>query len=63
MVDESGPKPGEAVMADVFIGCSGFNYRHWRGTFYPEKLPQKRWFEHYWNVFPTVELKDRKSVV
>lgn len=43
-------------MADVFIGCSGFNYRHWRGTFYPEKLPQKRWFEHYRSVFPTVEL-------
>lgn len=43
-------------MADVFIGCSGFNYRHWRGTFYPEKLPQKRWFEHYWNIFSTVEL-------
>lgn len=43
-------------MADVFIGCSGFNYRHWRGAFYPEKLPQKRWFDYYWNVFSTVEL-------
>ena len=43
-------------MADAFIGCSGFNYRHWRGNFYPEKLPQKKWFEHYCTIFSTVEL-------
>lgn len=22
-------------MAQVHIGCSGFNYKHWRGSFYP----------------------------
>ena len=43
-------------MAELFIGCSGFSYRHWRGQFYPEELPQKDWFTHYGTVFSTVEL-------
>jgi uncharacterized protein YecE (DUF72 family) len=43
-------------MAELFIGCSGFSYRHWRGNFYPEDLAQKAWFSHYGSVFPTVEL-------
>src|SRR5690242_6110398 len=43
-------------MAELFIGCSGFSYRHWRGTFYPEDLPQKEWFTYYRSVFSTVEL-------
>ena len=43
-------------MAGPWIGCSGFNYRHWKETFYPRELPQWRWFEHYCTVFSTVEL-------
>jgi len=43
-------------MAKLSIGCSGFSYRHWRGTFYPEDLPQKQWFSHYSKHFSTVEL-------
>ena len=43
-------------MAELFIGCSGFSYRHWLGTFYPEKLSPKQWFNHYDTVFSTVEL-------
>jgi uncharacterized protein YecE (DUF72 family) len=39
-----------------FIGCSGFYYRHWRGLFYPEDLPQKEWFRFYCSRFNTVEL-------
>jgi uncharacterized protein YecE (DUF72 family) len=33
--------------APVRIGCSGWMYKHWRGLFYPEGLPVKRWFEYY----------------
>ena len=43
-------------MAELFIGCSGFSYQHWRGEFYPEDLPQKEWFAHYGTIFSTVEL-------
>ena len=38
------------------VGCSGFVYKDWRGIVYPEKLPQRRWFEHYAGLFDTVEL-------
>ena len=34
-------------MIDWHIGCSGFHYNDWRGTFYPEKLPQRKWFDFY----------------
>lgn len=43
-------------MAKLLIGCSGFSYRHWKGNFYPDDLPQKQWFSYYRSVFPTVEL-------
>ena len=41
---------------DIRIGCSGWVYKHWRGSFYPEGLPQKRWFERYAEEFDTVEI-------
>ncbi len=42
----------------VRIGCSGWQYRHWRGSFYPAELPQARWFEFYASRFDTVELNN-----
>jgi uncharacterized protein YecE (DUF72 family) len=41
---------------ECYIGCSGFYYRHWRGLFYPDDLPQRLWFEYYCSHFNTVEL-------
>lgn len=40
------------------IGCSGWQYRHWRGDFYPADLPVARWFEHYAARFDTVEINN-----
>jgi len=40
------------------VGCSGWQYRHWRGNFYPASLPLSRWFEHYASVFDTVEINN-----
>ena len=45
-------------IAPVRIGCSGWIYKHWRGLFYPEGLPVKRWFEHYAAEFDTVEINN-----
>jgi uncharacterized protein YecE (DUF72 family) len=39
----------------VLIGTSGWQYGHWRGRFYPERLAQARWLEHYAERFATVE--------
>ena len=38
------------------IGCSGFHYKEWKDRFYPEKLPQSKWFEYYTRHFNTLEL-------
>jgi uncharacterized protein YecE (DUF72 family) len=41
----------------VRIGCSGWNYQHWRnGVFYPPRLPPRRWLGHYARHFDTVEV-------
>jgi uncharacterized protein YecE (DUF72 family) len=40
----------------VRIGCSGYEYDHWRGEFYPADLAKTRWFDHYAAVFDTVEV-------
>ena len=36
-------------------GTSGWQYRDWRGAFYPPGVPQRRWLEHYATQFATVE--------
>ena len=37
-------------------GCSGFYNRQWKGVFYPEELPQSKWFTFYCEHFHTLEL-------
>jgi len=41
---------------DIRIGCSGWTYPVWKGKFYPESIPQKKFFEYYSAVFNTVEV-------
>jgi len=41
-----------------YIGTSGWVYPHWRGIFYPQGVPQSRWFEHYASRFRTVEVNN-----
>ncbi len=43
-------------MRDVRIGCSGWNYVHWRERIYPKGLPPRRWLDHYATLFDTVEI-------
>lgn len=40
----------------LHIGCSGYNYREWKGLFYPEGLPQSKWLEFYCKQYNTVEI-------
>lgn len=40
----------------VWLGTSGFQYRDWRGRFYPHDLAQARWLEFYASSFRTCEL-------
>lgn len=51
--DRSSESPGSAR-----VGCSGWNYKDWRGVVYPTGLPARRWFEHYATRFDTVEINN-----
>jgi uncharacterized protein YecE (DUF72 family) len=42
----------------IRVGCSGWQYRHWRGGFYPATLPASRWLDHYAQHFDTVEINN-----
>ena len=43
-------------MGKLLIGTSGYDYAEWRGGFYPEKLPQTKFLEHYATQFNSLEL-------
>jgi uncharacterized protein YecE (DUF72 family) len=43
-------------MGKVWIGTSGWTYDGWRGPFYPEDVPKKRWLEWYAGQFATTEI-------
>ena len=47
--------PGTRLKA-AHVGCSGWQYADWRGAFYPDGLPQRRWLGHYATVLSTVEV-------
>jgi uncharacterized protein YecE (DUF72 family) len=38
------------------VGTSGYSYKEWKGSFYPEKLPDKNMLSSYAQHFPTVEI-------
>jgi len=40
------------------IGTSGYQYKHWRGLFYPRDLPGRQWFAYYAKHFDTVEINN-----
>src|SRR5918997_5855164 len=42
----------------LYLGTSGWQYRHWRETFYPKGLAQVRWLEYFMERFQTVEINN-----
>jgi uncharacterized protein YecE (DUF72 family) len=45
-------------VSEIRIGCSGWNYPHWRERVYPKGVAQRRWLEHYATLFDTVEVNN-----
>ncbi|MGV3631008.1 MAG: DUF72 domain-containing protein [Bacteroidota bacterium] len=39
-------------------GCSGFYNKHWKGIFYPEKMPAAGWLSFYASRLHTLELNN-----
>jgi uncharacterized protein YecE (DUF72 family) len=43
-------------MATFWIGTSGYNYREWKGSFYPADLAEQGMLKYYAQRFSTVEI-------
>jgi uncharacterized protein YecE (DUF72 family) len=41
---------------EIRIGCSGWQYRSWKGRFYPAGSKPSEWLGHYVEQFDTVEI-------
>jgi len=42
----------------LYVGTSGYSYKEWKGSFYPEKLPPKEMLSYYAERFNVVELNN-----
>jgi len=42
----------------LFVGTSGYSYKEWKGSFYPEKLPAKEMLAYYASRLPAVEINN-----
>lgn len=43
---------------NLFVGTSGYSYKEWKGSFYPEKLPAKDMLAYYATRLPAVEINN-----
>jgi uncharacterized protein YecE (DUF72 family) len=42
----------------LFVGTSGYSYKEWKGSFYPEDLPDARMLSYYASRLTTVEINN-----
>jgi uncharacterized protein YecE (DUF72 family) len=42
----------------IFVGTSGWSYKEWKGSFYPEKMPADEMLRFYASRFPAVEVNN-----
>ena len=42
----------------LYVGTSGYAYKEWKGSFYPEDLPAKRMLHYYGEQFRAVEINN-----
>ena len=42
----------------LYCGTSGFSYKEWKGSFYPDKLPAAEMLAFYGSRLPTVEINN-----
>jgi len=43
-------------MINLYVGTSGYSYKEWKGSFYPEKIPAKEMLRYYSERLSTVEI-------
>ncbi|MEE9271649.1 MAG: DUF72 domain-containing protein [Candidatus Krumholzibacteria bacterium] len=42
----------------LYAGTSGYSYKEWKGTFYPDKLPAEEMLHYYATQLPAVEINN-----
>ena len=50
--------PYEFQPMNLYVGTSGYSYKEWKGTFYPEKIPPDQMLHYYGERFRTVEINN-----
>ncbi|HSP06906.1 MAG TPA: DUF72 domain-containing protein [Acidobacteriota bacterium] len=45
-------------MSRILVGTSGFSYKEWKGIFYPDDLPAKKYLPFYAQHFHTTEINN-----
>jgi uncharacterized protein YecE (DUF72 family) len=43
---------------NLYVGTSGYSYKEWKGSFYPEKIPAAEMLSYYASRLPAVELNN-----
>jgi uncharacterized protein YecE (DUF72 family) len=43
---------------NLYVGTSGYSYKEWKGSFYPEDLPEKQMLHYYGGQYKTVEINN-----
>jgi uncharacterized protein YecE (DUF72 family) len=43
---------------NLYVGTSGYSYKEWKGTFYPEDMPDKQMLRYYGERFRSVEINN-----
>ncbi len=47
-----------ATPMELHVGTSGYSYKEWKGSFYPEDLPAKEMLRFYASRLPAVEINN-----
>ena len=42
----------------LYVGTSGYSYKEWKGSFYPDKIPAAQMLSYYSSRLPAVELNN-----
>ena len=46
----------QVKIVKYYLGCSGWSYNEWKGTFYPDGLDNRYWLSYYSQIFDFVEI-------
>jgi uncharacterized protein YecE (DUF72 family) len=51
-------KIGDTSTMNLQVGTSGYSYKEWKGSFYPDDLPAKEMLPYYASQLPAVEINN-----